>query len=242
MSKTEEMLYVGSCRYMKNFKWGFFPPRLHTTKEMIYFLENINNIKKIMKENPKDILNRIFGDITHASIKNDMNEFLKKKINTGTRKVILEVCSRKVYFYKDNIPVKWKANTDVKKNGHTMGELIDKYKLVYHELTDEEIEQDLLYIKELIQNTFNNKTELHIIPNINMKLTKTKEYIPKRKALVDLLQQLTTKHDIYFHDVGQFMETNTEYKFLEDVMPNGGSHYSKDSKKIITKYLNKSII
>lgn len=242
MPKTSDMLYIGSCRYMKNFKWDFFPPRLHTTKEMIYFLENISNIKKIMKQYSKDILNRIFGDINHVSIKKDMNEFLTKKINKNTKKVILEVCSRKVYFYKDSIPVKWKAKTNEKKNGYTMQELIDKYNLVYHELSDQEIEEDLIYIKELIKTIFNEKTQLHIIPNINMKLSETNDYIPKRNELVQTLEELCSKHQIHIHNVGKFMETQTEFKFLEDVMPNGGSHYSKQSKKIITEYLNKSIV
>ena len=123
-----------------------------------------------------------------------------------------------------------------------MQELIDKYKLVYHELSDQEIEEDLIYIKELIKSIFNEKTQLHIIPNINMKLTETNDYIPKRNHLVLTLEELCSKHQIHIHNVGKFMETQTEFKFLEDVMPNGGSHYSKQSKKIITEYLNKSIV
>ena len=38
------MLYVGSCRYMYDYDWDYFAPRLHTTKEIIHFLENIDNI------------------------------------------------------------------------------------------------------------------------------------------------------------------------------------------------------
>ena len=39
--------YLGSCRYMYAFGWKYFPARLHTTKEMIYFLENNTNIKDL---------------------------------------------------------------------------------------------------------------------------------------------------------------------------------------------------
>jgi len=57
------MLYIGSCRYMYEYKWDYFPGRLHTTKEIIFFLENIDNIENIINCNPHELTNMIFGDI-----------------------------------------------------------------------------------------------------------------------------------------------------------------------------------
>ena len=57
------MFYIGSCRYMYSYEWKYFSARLHTTKEIIFFLENINNIQKIIDNNPLDLTNKIFGDI-----------------------------------------------------------------------------------------------------------------------------------------------------------------------------------
>lgn len=37
------MIYIGSCRYMHLYNWDYFPARLHTTKEIVYFLQNIND-------------------------------------------------------------------------------------------------------------------------------------------------------------------------------------------------------
>ena len=79
---------------------------------MIYFFENIKNIKTIMKKYPEEIVNRIFGDITHSAVKPKTNEFLKSKIDKSITKVFLEVCSRKICHYIDpntneKIPIKW---------------------------------------------------------------------------------------------------------------------------------------
>lgn len=46
------MLYIGSCRYMYGYKWDYFPARLHSTTEILYFLDNINNIETIINDNP----------------------------------------------------------------------------------------------------------------------------------------------------------------------------------------------
>jgi hypothetical protein len=47
---------------------NFFPARLHSTKEIIYFLENINHIKQILNSHSNNISNIIFGDIFHKSV------------------------------------------------------------------------------------------------------------------------------------------------------------------------------
>ena len=236
-----EILYIGSCRYMKNFPWRFFPARLHTTKEMIFFLENIQNIKEIMKQYPNDILNRIFGDITHPDVIEDMKYFLNNPIQKNTIKIVLEVCSRKIFFYRKNIPVKWRKESNLKKHGITITDLIKKYNLVYHEMTDEEIEQDLVYIKKIIKQIFNENIELHIIPNINMKIKQTNGYLLKRKSLVESLEKICNKHDIGYHNVGKFMESQTTYSYLDDVMYNGGSQYCDNSKQIVRTFLTESI-
>ncbi len=65
------MLYVGSCRHMSEYKWNFFPGRLHTTREIMFFIENIDKVKSIIDSNPVDLTNLIFGDIYHTDIKED---------------------------------------------------------------------------------------------------------------------------------------------------------------------------
>ena len=238
--------YVGSCRYLKGPEWSqCFPARLHTTKEMIFFFENIKNIKTIMKKYPEELVNRIFGDITHSAVKSKTNEFLKSKIDNSITKVFLEVCSRKICYYTDpntneKIPIKW-SNNPLRKNNFTFKELVDKYNITYNELSYNTLEKDLLYLSTLVKKVFNPTTELYIVPNINLRLTATRDYIPKRNKLVSELIEICKKHGFHMVNIGQFLESKHNHIFLEDVMPDGGSHYSKSSKKEINSYLNKLI-
>lgn len=70
------MLYIGSCRYMYGYDWDYFPGRLHTTREIIHFLENIDNIKGVIDNNPSELTNSIFGDIYHRDVKIDADNFI----------------------------------------------------------------------------------------------------------------------------------------------------------------------
>lgn len=54
--------YIGSCRYMSLFP-KHFPARLHTTKEIIQFLHNYNNIDLDTKD-----VKFIFGDLNHPIV------------------------------------------------------------------------------------------------------------------------------------------------------------------------------
>lgn len=234
--------YVGSCRYLKGPEWKqSFPARLHSTQEMIFFFENIKNIKTIMTKYPEEIVNRIFGDITHSAVKRKSNEFLKSKIDKSITKVFLEVCTRKICFYTDpitseKIPIKW-SNNPLRKNNYTFKELVDKYNITYEELSYDTIEKDLIKLSTLIKKVFNPDTELYIIPNINLRLQSTGEYIPKRHKLVIELNKICEKHGYHMVNVAKYLESKQNDAFLEDVMPSGGSHYSKTSKKEINKYL-----
>lgn len=238
--------YVGSCRYLKGPEWKHsFPARLHTTKEMIYFFENIKNIKQIIKEYPEELVNRIFGDITHSAVKSKTNEFLKTKLDKKTSKVFLEVCSRKICYYTnptsfEQIPIKW-TNNPLRKNNFTFKEVVKKYNISFKELTDDEIENDLIYLSKLVKKIFNNDTKLYIIPNINLRIKNTKRYIPKRDCLVNALNKICLKHHFLFLNVGVHLESLNNDVYLEDVMPEGGSHYAKNSKKQVIKYLNEFI-
>ena len=82
------MLYLGSCRYMYGYDWDYFPGRLHTTREIIFFLENMTNIKNVINNNPPELANCIFGDIYHPGVINDANKFMNKNMNTNINKII----------------------------------------------------------------------------------------------------------------------------------------------------------
>lgn len=221
------MLYIGSCRYMADYPWDYFPGKLHSTREIIFFLENINHCKKIIDNNPSELSNFIFGDIFHPNtfvqatqfINNLSPSFVNKSINQNLNKIIIEISSRKVRMY-NNIPLSHHySRFDTK---HCLTEII---------LTDQEIECDIKCIINLCKIVFNENIQIHIIPHCNLKIMKTVQYIVERNNLVNLLEVLCSKYNINFHNVGKYIENNHENAFL-DVYMNDSAHYSKDYDKI----------
>ena len=134
-------LYVGSCRHMYNYNWLYFPPRLHSTKEIIFFLENINNLSEVVNKYPPQLLNCIFGDYHHHGVHSSAHQFINRRPHiSNVNKLIIEICSKKCYYYED-IPV----NFYYASSGTTK----ETYNLRYVEISDEEIERDLIYILKL---------------------------------------------------------------------------------------------
>jgi len=194
------MLYLGSCRYMRGYKWGFFPGRLHTTREIIFFIENIDKVKHIIDTHPTDLTNLIFGDIYNPTIKEHSDKYIESCYkNKDIDKLILEISSRRLYYY-NTIPLNAFYTDIYMKNSKAYD-----FKLV--ELSDLEIENDIKYIVELSRRVFNTNIEVHIIPHLNLKSCSINNYIPKRQELVRLLESICTKFQIKFHDIGKFLET-----------------------------------
>jgi hypothetical protein len=204
---------------MYNYCWDYFPARLHSTKEIIFFLENINNIQKIIHDNPSDLTNYIFGGIYHPYVISDSNHFMNKKINRNINNIIIEISSRKVNYYK-NIPL----NHYYSKNEH-------RYDLVEKIITDNEIEDDLNMIIKLCKKIYNENIKIHIIPHLNLKKKSDNDYIFERNQFVTLLEHICNKLNIKIHNIGKYIESNNRDSYLDDYMADS-THYSKDYDKI----------
>lgn len=224
------MLYIGSCRYMYGYKWISFPARLHTTKEIIYFLENIDNLQNVINNIPSDLINNVFGDIYHPAVIKDSNNFINNPIDKkNIKKIILEICSKKILFF-NNIPINFFYTNNYLKN---------KYSLVEYDLGNDDIEKDLDYIVNISKKIFSENIEIHIIPHLNLKLKSNNEYLSSRNELVNLLEYLCNKKNIYVHNIGKYLENITNNTiFLEDYMQDG-KHYSKDYEKVYQYLINK---
>lgn len=229
------MLYVGSCRYMYGYEWDFFPPRLHTTREVIHFLENIDNIKNVIDNNPSILSNFIFGDMYHPGVIKDSIKFMNTKINKNINKIIMEISSRKVMYYND-IPLNY-FYTQLRNKHYN---LVEHFNLVEKVLTDEEIENDLIAIIKLCKSLFNENIEIHIIPHLNLKTKTTLDYISKRNNFVNLLELLCNKYSIKLHNIGKHLEKNNGDCFIEDYMSDS-THYSKGYDEVKT-FLSNEII
>lgn len=220
------MLYLGSCRYMYNYDWDFFPGRLHSTREIIFFLEHITNINEVITNNPPEIVNLIFGDIYHRGVINDFNKFMNKKLDKDIPKIIMEISSRKV-MYHNNIPL----------NHFYASRYKQHYPFIEKKLTDEEVEYDLNNIIKLCKIIFNENIEIHIIPHLNLKTRNTLQYIYDRNNFVYLLECLCNKFNIKIHNVGKYIEKQNNDCFIEDYMPDS-THYIDDIDNIRAFIIN----
>jgi hypothetical protein len=207
---------------MYDYGWDYFPGRLHTTREIIFFLENIKNIKTVINSHPEDLTNAIFGDIYHPGVISDSNKFMNKNINKNINKIIMEISSKKLIYYND-IPLNYYCTHQRRIN--------TKYNLVEKILTDEEIEYDLTYIVKLCKTIFNENIQVHIIPHLNLKTLSTRDYIPERNNLVKLLVFLCNKYNIKIHNIGKYIENNNNSCFIEDYMADS-THYSNYYDKV----------
>ena len=200
-------LYLGSCRYgpsglklNNNINWLSFPARLHTTKEIIYFLENIENLNNMITLFSKELINYIFGNFYHSLVIDDINIFLNTKIDTKQLKnLFLEISSRNIYYYKNIIPINaYLAELNT--------EIIEKYNLQHHILNDDEIKNDIIYICLLINNKFSLNTKITIITHVDLKLSKTKQYIEKRHNFIILLETICSELNINIVNPGKIFE------------------------------------
>jgi len=222
---------------MRCLKWTFFPARLHSTKEIIFFLENINNIIDIINNNSDNLTNLIFGDIYHPSVIKLSKDFFAKKYDwTNYDKIILEITSRKCYYY-NNIPLNF---------FYTQKKLatLDKYTLKYVELSDDEIAIDLKFIQILTKNVFHKNCIIHIIPHLNLNTKSTNQKIAGRNELVILLHKLSGDLGFKIHDIGKYIEEinsgSSNSSIILETYMSDSTHYSHGFD-LARQFLQKSI-
>lgn len=224
----DKIFYCGTCRYQYIFK-NNFAPRLHTTREILNFLEKYIN-KTINFEN-----NIEFGDCRHPSIINDANNFI---INDSLFKYdtfVIEISSKKLAYSKnidDKTPYNYFYICENLNNYN-----LDHYNIIT--LTDYEIIEDIKRIKNILQNHFNIK-KLIIIPHINLKLRDSNLLIEERNNLYNLLiniNYIDYIDNLYIINLSKYLENY----YLEDILPDYYHYKSDDIKDLIYKYIENYI-
>lgn len=234
------MIYIGSCRYMYLHDWDYFPARLYTTREIIYFLQNIHNINDSVSNVPGILINYVFGDMFNPgafihqeqmSLESLSRKFIEKNKDNFTdyTDVILEISSLKLYYYKD-IPLNAFYVDFINKYVN----IIDDFHITSKELTHSEVIDDLIIIKDLVRKIFNN-AKITIIPHLNLKSVRTNGYIKNRENLTNMLSIITNELKISFFNVGEYLENLNPGIFLETCMPDS-YHYIERYEKQISEY------
>ncbi len=206
--------YIGSCRYMSLFP-KHFPARLHTTKEIINFLNNYNKIDLDMID-----ANYIYGDLLHPDVKIDSIVYCNNMDNIfdSVTTIFLEITSRKYILNKGEVYNNFYYNKNDDKK--------------YNIIDDDELFSDLLYIKYLLKNRFGIES-IVIIPHINL-LLDNGEKIGGRDNLKSSLEKLCEILNIEFLDINNAFP---EGSYFRDIAPDS-THYSKKGNSIVLPYVN----
>lgn len=212
---NDTFFYVGSCRYM-NFFAKNFPARMHSTKEIIQFLENIGNIKSQLS-NP--LINVMYGDINHPIVKEKSQLFIENEETAllGIKNFVMEVSSRK--YSKSN-------------NDEVLCSYYYKKKDSVINQSDKDVEDDIIKIKEILKKKFNIEN-IFILPHLDLKLPDG-SHIEDRKIFRNLLSEISKKNGINFLDISLAF-SNGEGFF--DAAFSDTTHYSREGNKIVSDWL-----
>lgn len=217
----------GSCRvsYVKNnTKLSDMISYTHTTREAIQLIHYIKG--KLILQPPYNKICFRTGILRKNPIQwNPAFQDLYERTDV----FVVEVCSKKKYMHGGlclhDLSVD-KRFPDF--NKETPANILEEYKLV--EQTDEEICQDLLYLKELVA-----PKKLVVVSHYNAKLNG--EYLPSRNALVQLLKGICSEKTIPFFDPTQALSEFPQ----EMVISADLSHYTQFGMNEMTNALNKII-
>lgn len=206
---------LGSCR--QDSLYNYYPITKikneltypHYTKEIIQALEFCKGISDISLNDTKYIFRSGILENKTINYLDFKDDFEKTDI------FILEIASRIAYTYNNNFVHHILSE---KEYNPSFYEKVYKY-----DLTDEEIENDIIYLKKLIY-----PKKLIIISHISTKST------GKRYELVQLLKRLTSKYDIpFFNPIDYLKDMNYDNIFEK---PEDAFHYTQYGHSIIGQF------
>ena len=223
MNKLQKTFYIGSCRYQPLFD-NRFPPRLHSTREIIIFFKNY---KTIDISHPD--ANTIWGDIAHPDVIEQSKCFLKNIESTfnNIEGVVIEVCTRKVYMHK-SIPLNAFFVEFYKTKSAD-------YKLIT--LTNNALIKELMFIKNYLLEEYGIR-KLAVIPHVNLPLRSNNNLLSERLSLCKALEKACIRYNIDYIDPARiiFKKTNTT-PYLEDVLWDSFHYSNYDVLQLILDYL-----
>jgi hypothetical protein len=193
----------------------------HSTKEIIQFINFLKG--ELIIPTPYNKLCFRTGIIENKFIDYDI---MYNNLFNNTTIFILEICSKKLYihnnFYLHHLCVDKRFSDN---NVNTPSEILNNF-IIKHQ-TDEEIENDILEIQKLLY-----PKKIVIVSHYNSKLND--KYIESRNDLINLLENICKKYDIYFINPTKVLSNYTQ----DQVMIEDLGHYKTLGSNEFTNYTN----
>ena len=215
---------VGTCRLDKIYGHNNLNNLInytHSTKEVIQFIKFLKGELSIPIPYNQLCFRTAIVNHTFLEYQNSYNELF---MNTDI--FVIEICSRKKYihngFYLHHLCVDKRFSGY---NNNTPEEVMNNF--VIETQSDEEIENDILEIKQLLY-----PKKIIIVSHYNAK--QNGEYIHSRNSLINLLDSICKTHDIPFVNPTSVLFGYSQ----EEVMGLDLGHYTELGIIEFTDYMN----
>ena len=232
--------FIGSCRYEHVFQ-NVYPGRLHSVREINYFLENLDNLKNYfnyhISSNPifKTFVNLTFGNVFNTYLKNktfifpyQLQSFLESEF------LFLEISNLKYASSMCGII----GNSSFLKN---------KNKESKTDYTSEEIFNDNFFV--LKKDDFSSVTKqiekmidllkvrtplrkIFLIPHVNLLSKKTNKKIENRQEINLIIDNLANNFGI-IEKIDIWESEKIKNYYLEDILNDNNLNFNKLGNKIV---------
>ena len=224
--QTDDILYIGSCRYETLFTY-ISSTRVYTSTEAFNLISKLIN-------NTLTVDQLQFPGSINPVLQPNFIKLMNRGISSNIKMIVIEISSRKLLFRVNTKGqlIKTTPISHVAFGGGLDG-LIRQGRIAKYALLDDEIKTDLINIRSIL----NPNIKLVIIPHVNLPISNINPtYIPDRANLVDVLRNITsTMENTIFIDMakspalaGQYIETvmaDSNHFNCEHLQPNSDLYH-----------------
>ena len=237
--------YIGSCRYEHVFQ-NAYPGRLHSVKEISYFLENIDNLNNYLSyqtySNPvlRTFINLTLGNVFNSYLKNKTFSFPKNlDIFLKSEFLYIEISSLKYASTNCGIIANssfLQTNSKETKNDYSFNEVFKEKLFVLKKDNYVEIQKDIMKILEILKRRTQIK-KIFLIPHVNLLSKKTQNIIKSREEINLIVNKLTKDFNI-FEKINIWESEEIRNYYQEDILDDNYLNFNALGNKLVSEYFN----
>ena len=237
--------YIGSCRYEHVFQ-NAYPGRLHSIKEINYFLENLDNLKDYLSyssfSNPvlKTFVNLTFGNVFNSYLKNktllfpnNLGNFLQSKF------LFIEISSSKYASTNCGIIANssfFNTNTKETVNDYTPNEIFNDKLFNLKKDNFNSLQKEIVKMLKTLESR-TQVEKIVLIPHVNLFSKITKKKIDNREEINLIIDNLTKNFKI-FEKVKIWESREIKNFYQEDILDSNYLNFNKLGNKLAYDYFH----
>lgn len=218
-----DITVFGTCRLKniaRNNKLHEETSYTHCTKEVIQLYKFLNGELTIKDPYNTLCFRTAFVKKSPIHFKSDLKVRLQQ-----SNAFLIEICSRKKYIHNNNylhhLAVDTRFDFYIKTSGYIKNEYVKEIQ------SDEEIENDIIYIKNMIY-----PKPLIFVSHYNS--LRDGKLIEDRNSLINLIEHICLKHNIRFVNPTVVLKNYSQHLVMSEDL----GHYTEFGNEKITEYFN----